>query len=77
MMRCNCENSLCGLHEPAGCQDVAFVKCDYIGGVCIDCAIGLKDYLIPLGMDRRPNWEDWAIFKSRLPTRLSTKEAIM
>ena len=47
-MTCNCENERCQLHEPAKCAEVAFVRCLYIGGVCLDCAYGLQPYLLAI-----------------------------
>lgn len=50
-MRCNCENSECQLHEPAKCEEIAYVRCRWIGGVCLDCAVSLREYLIPIPED--------------------------
>lgn len=50
VMRCNCEVAeIFGhAHEPGECKEQAFVKCAWIGGVCLTCASDLNDYLIPL-----------------------------
>lgn len=64
MLRCNCENRMCQLHEPARCDQLAMVRCMYIGGVCLDCAGAHEQYLIPVDMNDRPTPTDWMRFRA-------------
>lgn len=47
-MTCNCENSHCQLHPVGECKGTAYVKAEWIGAVCLDCAVADEDFLIPL-----------------------------
>lgn len=77
MMRCNCENRLCQLREAGRCDQLALVRCVWIGGVCLACAESLKNYLIPVGMDDRPTVVDWARFKFDTANYLRQESTVM
>jgi len=60
-MRCNCESTECQLHEVAACAETAYVRSIWIGGICLDCAVGYpRSYLIPVG-ESEPLREERAI----------------
>jgi hypothetical protein len=57
-MRCNCESVVCQTHEPARCEEVAYVRAIYIGGICLECAVVYpRSYLVALTGDAYPEQE--------------------
>lgn len=47
-MRCNCESEKCQTHLPAECQEESSVAVRYIGQACLDCAVVLRQFVVPL-----------------------------